>query len=1678
MPPVGTHALRPFHAIAVNVNGLAEPGKRRRFFAWLQQQRCDVGLLVETHCRSTQIAQQWIQEGAGPGRPWQGHAFFAHRTCRPTDRATAGVAVLLSPQIVAADTEPTVAFCDSSDGRLLRVEWTAPWGQHMAAVAVYAPAEAAQRPNFFDTGYTAALDAGSVGASLIVGGDFNCAMTVADVQAAAGRDPDSSSRRIGAQELRLINDGMGLVDAWRAQHPHRCQPTHYSFGQAAVAPGPNSGSVSGGAPTSSASRHPAPSTQATSAGRIDYIFLSPDLVQGGWQYKSSHGLRTPADHRPVCVTLQPPAVPVPGSRRWRFPNHLLSNDAFMAAMEQSLQQALGQQQQVLPRRDPLTEWEQLVQHIQATTPAIQRQVQQPQRAEQVRLRQAVATARRQQDWQPGAATTTNLLAAEQALQDWEQQQRQQQVEAAEPLWDVYGERSTFYFHRLGKRQLPPQVISGVAAPGGAVVATDTPQGAAVAAGLLADFYDPATGGLFAQHPTDPQQQQVLLQSIDKRLSAEEQEECLGQAGDGFITVDEAAAALASLPRGKAPGSDGLTYEFYSAFWELLGEPMVAAFNHAFAQQQQQQQQLQQQLQQPHLSPRQRLGLVTLIYKEGGKPRENPDSYRPITLLQCDVKIIAKVMVQRFSPGLCSIIDSTQTAFVPGRTAADNVLLHLEECDYLAGEQLPGCIVFLDFFKAYDRLDRTWVLRCMEAMAFPPAAIRWVCLLLAGTQGSIIFNGGHRSRTFDIPSGCAQGSPLSPLLYVIAAQPLAARCRALQTAGQFTSIMFPDGTAAPPIHQHADDTSLHAASRQDVQLLVQQAVQPFCAASGALLSPSKCEGLTLGSHAAFVGVDDATGIPFPDTSQQPIRHLGLLLSREGAMPHAQLLFTQRLQSITWRVRQWAQHDLTLHGRCEVARQVLASCFTYHCQFLPVPAPLMSGIHKRITSFVLSKGCLRQEQLRRLVCSPPAAVAALPERMGGIRQVDIRAHASAMQAKVAAMALHPRRAAWKLFFTANLERALPGLGMAALVQQTHYPTSHARAQGRLSPRHAAYIDAFRQVGLQRQVPHSDMTAEQIRLELLVGNHSVGAPADGCMLPSVGSLPSGLGSAAGTTIGQAEQQLLQQQGATSLVLPAEWRHTLQLQPPAAPAWHADPQQEWVRLTSGARVITFRVLQDGSLQPHPDLPAAVASGPWFPCCVVDANAPHLPGSLVTLAARDARRQLGGRRTRAGDDDPDLALFLVGLYATIKVDPGVWGFGTGVGVLQFSVRYATRRLLVVQCARQHYPGWEPGVGMRPRLWRDLQGAEAPGVGLSQLETGQKRSYEQMMAAGAVMVGTNSRAADSSSGSGSSAFNTPAQMAAYHASWMDASPPRQLPRMRVAAAAAVLTLQRQQQLQQQAQAPAVNDALDPLLGHASAESRPRFEWTAAYKRAAHKRLPHRLREFGWRMLHGNIKVGARRLYTAPAGTPLRALACQHQQCQQQQPPPLATLSHVFLDCPVAVAVLQWFLRVWRQVQPAAPATIISSRVLLLDDSTIWAPPRQHAQLWTLLRLLLLESIYVVACQHPWQRIMQQLEQQRQHQQLQPPPPLEQEQPPATGGAPGVTALAVASRFKAELKNQMMREWLRVDRDIREGSGMPRSWLRGRSPEVPRSAFTARWSGLVALPPSGPPLLVVPMSGLS
>lgn len=1692
----------PFLVTAVNVNGLSAVMKRRNFFAWLQQQRCGVVLLSETHSTSDSQALTWVQEGAGPGRPWQGAARWSRQVVRG-QRAAGGVGVLVADNLIKAGAEIEVEY-SSASGRALKVAWETPWGQRLAAVAVYAPCTAAHRDDFFVGEYLDAVTAGTQQYQ-IVGGDFNCVMRPEDVLVPPQRSAEDSGRLQGGVSLHTANLLAGLQDAWLACNPCRKQPTHYTQHGSRSGSGEGQGELSG--------------------GRLDYIFLSEGLMDEGWLKSAQQHRRFPSDHRPVMVQLQPRGSPQPGPRRWRFPNHMLGVQQFIDSLKQQLEEAVSELAQRSPRLDPAAEWEEIKDSAISISKRLQQQLQREQNTERRQLRQQVAAARRIAERFPSSRAERDLLTAEQDLTDFETAVLQRSVAATEPLWEVYGESSTYWFHRLGKAATEPQFIAEVLAPDGTTVRAQGRAGVAAAGGLLADFYDPATGGLFAQRPTDEQQQQEMLAAIDKQLDEEGHQQCQGAQADGSISTAEAHDALRSLPRGKSPGSDGLTYEFYTAMWEVVGDPLVAAFNHCFSQDL------------PMLSERQRLGLIVLIFKGGGKLRADAASYRPITLLNCDVKIIAKVMVRRFGPAMDSVIDSTQTAFVPGRDIADNVLLHLEEIDYLqeSAEQ-QGCIVFLDFEKAYDRLDRGWLFQCMEAMQFPDSSMRWVRLLLGGTRGQVVFNGGHHSRVFDIPSGCAQGSPLSPLLYVIAAQPLAAKCRQLQRDGRITSISMPDGSDAPSCHQHADDTTLHAATVAGIRVLLRSAVEPFCAASGAKLNNSKCQGMTLGSHPQLVGADADTGVRFVDTTAQPIRHLGVPLSTRGAAAFADQLFTQRLSSITYKARTWSKHKLTLLGRCEVARQVMASSLVYHAQFVPVPAPVMQLIQRRIKAFTLGLGCIPSSENRQLVCRPSSAVANLPIQRGGIGHVDVQAHVTAMQAKVAVALLHPHRHPWKQFMRANLEKQAPGLGVMVLLQQS----VSSRPNG-LTGRHQAYVEAFQQLGLCRQVPHEAMSAHQVKVELLVGNHSVADATTGLAMRSPTCLPAQLQPrTASTTLGQVSAAFSWQPAIDGIIIPPSWQQALQQQVSnAAAGWWVDSQQRWVRQIGGGEgpAIWYEVLHDGSLSLLEDTTAVQRSTVSLPACVV----------YTTWGGprKQPQPQQGAAEGPAAARVP----YLVGAWQDVTADPSVWSFGPGLGLLEYTVKAATQRLLQFACSGTR--GWVPGLGIRPRVWRDKRG-NLDTAGLEQLEGSQKRSFERMLSGG-FRRQVKFAAADVAAG-----------MDAY---WMHPSPPRQHPRQRAAAqqataAAGRLTSVREQQERLQLHAPAIDDTEDPLTRDMGPATQEDQLWVAAYRRVNAKHLPRHLRVLGWQVLHAAVRVGGSSHFAARNMEQLLQCCCpqpecrpreqqqasqqqnqsqplqlaasqqqhqqqpgsqqQHQQraspsqlsasqlstsqlsasqlsasqlsdSQQQQPQRhisasqeqqqeqgqasqqqqhqrrrsarqqqqrqgqpaqqqpahgcLATLTHVLCHCAPVILAWNWFARVWDQIEPGSVSERnldeTDPRVMLLDDSRVWQTPAALIPLWTHLRLLMLQSILDVKDN--------------------------------SNGQP-CSSSQIISRFVAALQQQIRQDWGRVRDDIRLDAGVPLSWLRGRSPCMAPERFTAKWQPagvLYTLGEDGKPRVCLP-----
>jgi hypothetical protein len=364
------------------------------------------------------------------------------------------------------------------------------------------------------------------------------------------------------------------------------------------------------------------------------------------------------------------------------------------------------------------------------------------------------------------------------------------------------------------------------------------------------------------------------------------------------------------------------------------------------------------------------------------------------------------------------------------------------------------------------------------------------------------------------------------------------------------------------------------------------------------------------------------------------------------------------------------------------------------------------------------------------------------------------------------------------------------------------------------------------------------------------------------------------------------------------------------------------------------------------------------------------------------------------------------------------------------------------------------------------------------MEAALKRSFQEMLD-GSMQSSPSRRSRASQQ------FSDAALLEAYHAPWMDPSRERELPRQRAAAAAAVITIQRQQQAQQQLQirSPAWDDLLDPITQHMGPVDTSSHKWVAAYQRVGHKQLPRSLRVFGWRLLHAGVKVGARRMVISGSREPGQ-FTCPAPQCQQQ--PQLETLPHLFVECPVAAAVWQWFAQLWQQVQPGAVVPVSSSRVLLLDDDSVWAPPSAKQQLWTHMRLLLLESIWVVRsrCFNSNHAGSSSSSSNNSRSSSNSSGASTQDSngsmgaaTAATDGSARFTAKAVACRFRAELQQQMQRDWRRVGVDVRLGSGVPMGWLRGPSPVLTLSKFWWKWGTLFTVEENGDVAVAVSTAGL-
>ncbi|XP_063302488.1 extracellular calcium-sensing receptor-like [Pelobates fuscus] len=218
-----------------------------------------------------------------------------------------------------------------------------------------------------------------------------------------------------------------------------------------------------------------------------------------------------------------------------------------------------------------------------------------------------------------------------------------------------------------------------------------------------------------------------------------------------FTVDEIDRAI-SRER-KAPGPDGYEGSYYKTYREELTPHLLKWFNHL--------------MQGRHPDPDMSTAHIVLIPKPG-KDTTYPEHYRPISLINHDVKLLAKILADRLSPHLTNLVHADQVGFIPERQLFENTRRNIDLIWTQMTSHIPTLILSLNAEKAFDRVKWTYLFELLRHLRFP--YIKMIQDMYTDVKAHIRIPGAM-TAPITLHNGTRQGCPLSPLLCVLTLEPL-------------------------------------------------------------------------------------------------------------------------------------------------------------------------------------------------------------------------------------------------------------------------------------------------------------------------------------------------------------------------------------------------------------------------------------------------------------------------------------------------------------------------------------------------------------------------------------------------------------------------------------------------------------------------------------------------------------------------------------------------------------------------------------------------------------------------------------------------------------------------------------------------------------------------------------------
>ncbi len=436
-----------------------------------------------------------------------------------------------------------------------------------------------------------------------------------------------------------------------------------------------------------------------------------------------------------------------------------------------------------------------------------------------------------------------------------------------------------------------------------------------------------------------------------------------------ITLDELWLNLKST-KATTPGPDGMSNIYLKKLWHIIGPLILSAWQYS--------------LELGELPPSHKTSILRLIPKQG-KDLTDIKNWRPITLSNCDHKLITRTYNARLLKVMSKYITPTQTAYIKTRNISDN-LRTINAAVKLADleNDINGIIIALDAQKAFDSVNHEYIAAVLQKCALTQF-IPLFKLLYKDLQNDIMIN-GKIGKGYKISNGVKQGDALSCSLFILAIEPV---IRNIMQNDNIRPLRSNDlNYSWPKVLGYADDLTIITSNENECVREVFTEYETFTKSSRLKLNADKTEIFTINStnmppgpnyhNVVYLGQNHTlnaldsikiNGVHFHN-DRQTMQEINLAIMTEKMNKH----FTD-----------WSRRSLSILGKIQIIKTFGLSQYLYTLAVLNLNPDHWKNIRKLIYKFIWNKNMNVAPAPHRI----SREVILTPVEKGGFGMVDLEA-----------------------------------------------------------------------------------------------------------------------------------------------------------------------------------------------------------------------------------------------------------------------------------------------------------------------------------------------------------------------------------------------------------------------------------------------------------------------------------------------------------------------------------------------------------------------------------------------------------------------------------------------------------------------------------------------------------------